>query len=185
MVLLRWFVHTRFSSKNTTTVKWFGRKTALWVCIVSLSGTTVPADTECLQYGWSHSVWLEMQRTGVTQYVTPSSSTNGSGNTGMAQFGLEKYTFSFLFFFKLYNSLTGNLCHVTWVQLQQPQEQHYSFLPMWAVLLCIHHFCIDPNTWKVLKNTIRTKQHARAKLRWRVKTRICFWLSCVVLTQTT
>ena len=46
-----------------------------------------------------------MQRTGVTQYVTPSSSTNGSGNTGMAQFGLEKYTFFFFSFLNFINPL--------------------------------------------------------------------------------
>ena len=40
------------------------------------------------------------------------------------------------------------------------------------------------SVYQVVKNTIRTKQHARAKLRWRAKTLICFWLSYVVLTKT-
>ena len=43
----------------------------------------------------------------------------------------------FFFFFALYLSLVENLGRLTWVKLQQPQEQRYPFLTVHAVFSCV------------------------------------------------
>ena len=42
-----------------------------------------------------------------------------------------------LLFFILLLSLAGNSGHLTWVRLQQPQEQRYPFLTVHAVFTCV------------------------------------------------
>ena len=42
------------------------------------------------------------------------------------------------FFLALHLSLAGNSGRLTWVRLQQPQEQRYPFLSVRAVFSCVH-----------------------------------------------
>ena len=43
----------------------------------------------------------------------------------------------FFFFLNLYLSAAENSANITWVRLQQPQEQRYPFLTMRAVFSCV------------------------------------------------
>ena len=45
--------------------------------------------------------------------------------------------FHFIFILLLHSSLAGNLGRLTWVRLQQPQEQRYPFLTVGVVFLCV------------------------------------------------
>ena len=50
---------------------------------------------------------------------------------------VHKQRWTFLFHFTLQESLKGNSGHLTWVRLQQPQEQCYPVLPVYVVFQCL------------------------------------------------
>ena len=74
---------------------------------------------------------------------TPRADSGGVLFTNFRLWFFFSLSFFFSFFFSLFflalnSSLAGNSGRLTWVRLQQPQEQRYPFLTVRSVFSCLH-----------------------------------------------
>ena len=71
----------------------------------------------------------------------------GGGGGGGNVYSVQIQVIIIIFFLALHLSLAGNLGHLTWVRLQQPQEQRYPFLTVCVLFLCVQTKGMAANAW--------------------------------------